>query len=454
MVGIGGSGMSGAAALLLKLGADVSGSDLASFDGFGRLVSLGARITFGHHETRLDDDVDLVVRSAAIPDVNPELISARRRGIRVIKYAELLGELMSCRAGVAVAGTHGKSTTSAMCVHLFRRAGLDPSFVIGARCDQLGGSSGVGEGPHFIAESCEFDRSFLSLRPRSAAILNVERDHLDCYRDLEAIIEAFRDFAGNVAPDGLLVVNADDGSALRASAGSTADMQTFGFGENADYRAVNLRRDHGRYSFEVLFDGSPLLSTRLTIPGMHNVANALAAIALARHAGASHESIAESLPHFGGVCRRLTYRGQGKGVVILDDYAHHPTEIQVTIEAARYRYEPKRTWVVFQPHQHSRTRHLLEEFACSFTLADEIIVPDVYGARESDGSAEECGSAELVSRIHQKGGRARYLPTLHEAAEHVARYATEGDLVMTMGAGDVWKVADELVERFCEPSAV
>ena len=474
LIGIGGSGMSGAAALLLKLGAQVSGSDLVPFEGLEALQGDGARVAIGHREEHLDAEVELVVVSAAIPPSNPELAAARARDVRVIKYAELLGALMRRHPkGVAIAGTHGKSTTTAMCVHLCRQAGLRPSFLVGARSEQLGGSSGLGMGPDFIAESCEFDRSFLHLAPDSAAILNIEPDHLDCYRDLTEIVEAFARFCGNVDPDGLLVCNADDPWAEEAAASARAAVATFGFEDGADWQAVNLHTHRAYYAFDVCLHGRPVLTTRLSIPGRHNVANALAAVALAHHLGADFRTIERALPTFTGVTRRMTWRGTGRGVIIVDDYAHHPTEIRVTIEAAQQWYHPKRTWVVFQPHQHSRTRHFMDQFANSLTQADEIIVSDVYGARELDVECRmanvECRMAdfnrqstidnrqsamaqELVSRICRSGGRACHLPDLDGVADHLIGRLAEGDLVLTMGAGDVWKVADELVERICEPN--
>jgi UDP-N-acetylmuramate--alanine ligase len=226
-------------------------------------------------------------------------------------------------------------------------------------------------------------------------------------------------------------------------------VETFGFEEAADWRAVNLESDRGRFAFEVCYHGASLMSTRLLIPGRYNVENAMAAIALAFHAGADPGRLGVALAAFAGVGRRLTWRGEGSGVQIVDDYAHHPTEIRVTIEAARDRYQPKRVWVVFQPHQYARTRVFLEQFAECFAGADEVVVPDVYGAREEGEHGSRVGSEELVSRIVEKGGRARYLATLDAAVDHVVQHVTEGDLIMTMGAGDVWKVADELVERIC-----
>lgn len=452
LIGVGGSGMNAAASLLTTMGADVSGSDQIPFEGLGPLVAGGARITVGHDPSRIADDVDLVVVSAAIPNSNPELLAARSRGLKVIKYAELVGRLMGCfEKGVAIAGTHGKSSTTAMCAHLCREAGLDPAFLIGACSKQLGGQSANGSGRQFIVEACEFDRSFLELAPESGAILNVDNDHLDYYRDMEDIADAFGSFASKISPDGLLVYPLNDRWATEASRSSRAAVQTFGFDMDADWRALNLRADRGCYSFGVQFRGSPVISTRLSVPGQYNVANALAAIALAYHCGATFDSISAALPTFEGIQRRMTWRGEGRGVTIVDDYAHHPTEIKVTIEAARHRYSPKRTWVVFQPHQHSRTMRLMQDFAVSFSEADEIIIPEVYDARAASDDADRDGAEELVRQICHTGTHARYLPSLDAAAEHVIERVEEGDLVMTMGAGDVWKVADELVARICKP---
>ena len=449
LIGIGGCGMSGITVLLLDLGAKVTGSDREVFPGLGDLVQRGARVSVGHDESFLDRTLDLVVHSAAIPETNPELAAARQRGLAVMTYAEALGAIMARREGVAIAGTHGKSTTTAMCAHVFREAGLNPSFVVGAESPQLGGNGGGDKGRHFIVESCEFNRSFLRFKPRTAAVLNIEPDHVDCYSSIEETVEAFGRFCANVHPEGLLVCNAEERWAMEAARSARARVRTFGFEEDADWRAVNLGSDLGRFSFDVLYRGALHLSARLSIPGRHNVSNALAVIALAHEAGAAPRRVADALASYSGISRRMSLRGTGRGVTILDDYAHHPTEVRVTIEAARDRYAPKRTWVIFQPHQYSRTRHFIQEFACSFGLADEVLVPDIYHAREARGDYGRTGSEELVSRIHKNGGRARYFGSLDEVAAHVEANVTEGDLVLTMGAGDVWKVADTLVERIC-----
>jgi len=448
LVGIGGCGMNGAACLLAEAGAVVSGSDLNPFEGLGRLTSRGVRVAIGHRAEQLTPDVELVVISAAIPESNPELSQARVRGLPVIKYAQLLGALMRARTGVAIAGTHGKSTTTAFCAHLFRASGLDASFVVGACAPQLNGNGGYGRGPHLIVEACEYDRSFLQFTPQYGVVLNIEPDHFDCYDSFGDLVEAFSRFAAKVQPAGLFLCNAEDHWALRASAAARTRVATFGFDAGAHWQARELSRERGCSRFEVWHHARHVLTTKLSIPGRYNVANALAAIALACDAGADPGLVAEAVPRFEGIGRRLTWRGAARGVTVVDDYAHHPTEIRLTLEAARARYEPRRTRVIFQPHQYSRTLHLLEEFAESFALADEVIVPDVYGAREAGGGAQpQVGSKELASLINERGRPAQHVPTLEAVTDHLAHTLAEGDLVLTMGAGDVWKVADDLVGR-------
>jgi UDP-N-acetylmuramate--alanine ligase len=447
MIGIGGCGMRGAAGLLVRRGARISGSDQAKFAGADALSEAGVRVHFEQVAENIAGRPDLVVYSAAVADSNPELMAARAKGLRVIKYAELLGELMRVQTGIAVAGTHGKSTTTAMCAYLFRSAGLDPSFVIGANVPQLRGGAGVGMGEHFIVEACEFDRSFLHLRPKSAAILNIEADHLDCYRNLDQIVEAFGSFAANVPTDGLIVAPFGDPVVAAALNASSAHVETFGFREGATWRATNLALENGRYAFDITFEGLLVLRATLAVPGKHNVANALAAAALAWHSGATRDQIAEALGSFSGVDRRMSLRGSCAGVTVVDDYAHHPTEVRVTLEAAREQFAPKRLWVVFQPHQHSRTKILMDEFAASFSGADEVVIPDVYRSRDADVDVDENLAQVLADRIAAHGRRVRHLAGLGDIAGMLEREVEPGDLVVTMGAGDVWKLADELVER-------
>ncbi len=447
MVGVGGCGMRAAARLLLQCGARVSGSDQKLFDGIGPLKEFGAKISIGQDASNLPPGVTLVVHSAAVPEHNEELRAARACGCRVIKYAELLGELMRLRKGVAVAGTHGKSTTTAMTAYLFKMAGLAPSYVVGANVPQLGGGAGVGMGEHFIVEACEFDRSFLNLQPRQAAILNVEADHLDCYADIDEITEAFTTFANGVESNGLIVARHEDVRLMQAVAHAQARVETFGFASGATWRAVDLSFDKGRYAFCITYEDQHLFRTSIALAGRHNIANALVAVALAWNAGATRDVLAEALTTFEGVDRRMTECGRARGVIVIDDYAHHPTEVSVTLEALRERHAPKRLWVVFQPHQHSRTRILMDDFARSFGAADEIIVPAVYGSRDTAADARLTNAQDLVERIRKNGGSVTYMPTLEGISSHLENSVQEGDVVVTMGAGNVWTLAHDLAER-------
>lgn len=447
MVGIGGSGMSGLAALLLRHGARVSGSDCNPSAALRRLAAAGASVTTEQTADAIPADTVLLVASAAIPADHPELVAARQRAIPVIKYAELLGALMERSCGIAVSGTHGKSTTAAWLSYTLRAAGLDPTFVIGAEVPQLAGGSGVGAGPHFVAEACEYDRSFLNLRPRLAAILNIEEDHLDCYENIDAIAEAFARFAALLPPDGLLVINGDDPHCRAAAAGVSAAVETFGYEREHTWRAVECRLRDGRYEFTVVHRGLPLGRVRLQLAGEHNVRNALAVAALASGAGVLWPTISDALSEFRGARRRLEVRAAIEQVIVVDDYAHHPSEIRATLRAARERFAPRRLWTVFQPHQHSRTRFLLADFARSFSLADRVIVPQIYFVRDSERERQAICADDLVARIGACGGRAAHIPDFGRIVGLLARELKPGDLVITMGAGDIWKVADELVQR-------
>ncbi len=447
MVGIGGSGMAGLAAVLQRRGARVSGSDRLESAALTRLAESGAHVTTQQTADAVPPETELLVMSAAIPERHPELVEARRRGITVIKYAQLLGALMAQNHGIAVSGTHGKSTSTAWLAFVLRKAGLDPSFVVGAESQQLGGGSGVGDGPHFVAEACEYDRSFLNLRPRAAAILNIEEDHLDCYENLAAINEAFQQFANLVPPDGLVVVNGQDPNCLAIANKLDINVETFGFDAQDTWQAVDLSLRDGCYEFTMRHNGESLGRVCLSIPGEHNVSNALAVAALASHAGVSWTHISEALREFHGAQRRLQMIGEVDGVTVVDDYAHHPTEIRVTLKAARQRFGPRRVWCVFQPHQHSRTRFLLSDFARSFELADYVVVPRIYFVRDSERERQAVCAADLVEQVRATGGHAVHIPEFNTIIQTLVSDLKPGDLVITMGAGDIWKVADELVQR-------
>ncbi len=445
LIGVGGSGMRALAKMLLDHGAKVSGSDQARCGAIDRLVRDGAVVHIGQNGQNLPEKCDLVVYSAAIHEQNPELLSARQKGLEVVKYSQMLGRLMDERVGIAISGTHGKSTTTAMVAYALSAGGLEPSYIVGASVEQLGGPSGAGAGKHFVAEACEFDRSFLNYHPTIAAILNIEEDHLDCYQDLAAIIEAFRAFASQVQPEGVIIANGEDRNVAAAVASATAEVQTFGLSANCTWRGMNMHAHQGRFAFDVLFRDAKYCSLELLLPGLHNAYNALAATAALHHAGMSTEKAAQLLGQFTGTHRRMTLKAQHKGVTVVDDYAHHPTEIQVTLRAIRDFYQPRRLMCVFQPHQHSRTRFLLKDFARSFGAADEVIVPDIYFVRDSARERDYVSSEDLVSQIRLNAGTAMYLKTFDDINRHLQSTLKSGDLVVTMGAGNIWEVADETV---------
>lgn len=448
LIGAGGCGMTSLGGVLLRCGAIVSGSDLVEFKAAHRLQELGATITIGQAPLNIHSDCDIVVYSAAVKDDNPELLEARRRGIKCLKYAEMLGQVMKLRTGIAISGTHGKSTTTALVSFILKHSKADPTFVVGANVRQLDGSSGVGDGEAFVVEACEFDRSFLNLFPKYAAIMNIEEDHLDCFDGLPAIVEAFRSFASLVPPDGAIIANGEDRTVMDAVSNSRARVETFGESDGMTWRAINVEHSLGCYQFDVLKDGKLFIHANMaSLPGRHQIYNGLAAISLAHHAGVSPQAIEEALPLFCGAERRMTKRGEVGGILLIDDYGHHPTEIQVTLRAVREHYPERRFWVIFQPHQHSRTRFLLNDFARSFGLADHLLVPDIYFVRDSHAMRDAISSSHLVERVRANGGDALYLPKHEQIVSHILENARPGDIVLTMGAGDVWKIADELVQR-------
>jgi UDP-N-acetylmuramate--alanine ligase len=445
-IGAGGCGMSGLAEFVMTEGGEVSGSDMKSGAATARLCDLRARIYIGHQAENIPLGVELVVASAAIKPDNPELIEARRRNLPVQKYAQFLGKLMELRRGIAVSGAHGKSTTTAMVSYALKCAGLDPSFVIGAEVPQLGGGSHAGTGQHLVVEACEYDRSFHNYRPRAAAILNIEEDHLDYYLGgLPEIRAAFAEFASGIAPGGLLVANGADIGVREIAANCHVRVETFGLGGDYDWRAENLEADQGRYTFDVYDQGALFHSVRLALAGRHNVLNALATMALCHWAGASADAVVEALSKFRGAARRMEVLGEAAGVTVVDDYAHHPTEICATLKAAKARFSPKRLWVVFQPHQHSRTRFFLKDFALALAVADKIIVPDIYFVRDSEIERQAIGGKDLVAEVQRLGADALYINDFDSIRRYLVESLGPGDVLMTMGAGNIWQLAAPLL---------
>ena len=473
-IGVGGVGMSGLAKLLLKNKAIVTGSDQAQSGIVEGLCQIGADIRVGHSAENLGSETEAVVISAAIKEDNPELKLARQRGYEIYKYARMLGVLCNSYEGIAVAGTHGKSTTAGWLAYCLKQAGGDPNFIIGAEITQLGSSSGTGDGKYFIAEACEYDRSFLNLKPKIGCILNIEADHLDYYRDENEIVDAFSRFAAGVKDNGVLIANGQDVNVAkildsrfrgndreilrcaqndnRGGNDNSVRCETFGLDKTCNFYAENIELNDGLYAFDVYNNGKLLGATKISLAGRHNILNALAVVAMAIRAGLEPQKALELLPSFTGIDRRLMLKESIGEITILDDYAHHPTEIRASLEAIRQRYQPRRIWCVFQPHQYSRTRFLLDDFAESFKLADVTIVPEIYFVRDTQAARKEINSQILVERMRANQTEAVFIEGFGRICDYLKENATAGDLVVTMGAGDIWKVADEYIQWLRENS--
>lgn len=477
-IGIGGCGMSGLARLAKHLGANCSGSDQNESATVKSLKANDIPVALQQTADSLPDDCDRVIISAAIRDDHPELAEAVRRGIPVQKYAQLLGQLMIGRTGVAIAGTHGKSTTTSMLAHILIQTGLDPSFIVGANCQQIGGGVRVGESPLLLAEACEYDRSFHNFHPTHAAILNVEADHLDLYSSLDEIVEAFKIFAQRIPPrkhstdgDATSATSVENGPTASGAGGSllinhemphripiTAELnchiETIGFAYQADWR-IGLKGNQARlHHGEDDASGGGVMDFTLPMPGEHMAYNAAVAAITAHRLGAHWPDIAKAIESFTGLDRRMQLIGcrnadgpashdapRDQVVTIVDDYAHHPTEVDTTLRALRHHYQPKRLICVFQPHQHSRTRFFMDEFAASFQSADTVIVPHIYFVRDSEKERHAVTAADLVDKLRGKDVAAQHIYPFAAIVEQLNLITRPGDLVVTMGAGDVWQVA-------------
>lgn len=444
-IGIGGCGMSGLARMLLDNGAIVSGSEPKPNSTTFELGKRGATISRDQVGTLLTRDVDLVVRTAAVKDNNVEFCAAKGLGIRTIKYAELLGEVMAERFGLAVAGAHGKSTTTAMIAFALLKCGADPSFVVGGTVPQLGGGSRSGASDFFVAEACEFDRSFHSLHPQVAIITNIDKEHLDCYKDIDDIVDSFRQFAHLVPEDGLIISSGKDPYVIKALGGITVPMEFCALEEGFSWSTRATGIENGCHCGDIYYRGNLVSKLKLSVAGEHNLLNATMAIAACHACGIDPQNATNAIASFTGVDRRMTEVGRVNGAVIVDDYGHHPTEIRATLKALREKYQPRRLLCVFQPHQHSRTRFLLEDFASSFIHADETIVPDIYFVRDSESERHRVSAQDLVNRINDAGQKARHLSQLDAIVEYLKKEIASGDLVVTMGAGNVWEVGRDLI---------
>ncbi len=449
-IGVGGVGMSGIAEVLLNMGYQVSGSDLRSGEATERLVRLGGRIFTGHAASNIEG-AQVVVFSSAVPVDNPELAAARELGLPVIGRAEMLSELMRMKYGIAVGGAHGKTTTTSMIAAVLARGGLDPTVVVGGRLHALGSNSRLGHGQFLVAEADESDGSFLRLNPAVAVITNIDREHMDHYVDFEAVLQAFVYFANRVPFYGVTVLCADDPQVRKIVPRITKRTLFYGTLPETEVRGSDVRlKPHGA-RFLVHAFGREMGEVEIQVPGRHNVLNALAAVAVGIEIGVGFGHIAESLAGFRGVSRRFETRGEVGGVRVVDDYGHHPTEIRATLSAARGL--GGRVLVVFQPHRFTRTATLREEFGAAWGDADRAWVLDIYPAGEKP--LPGVTGRTVVEAAHAAG--ARHLSFAASAAEAVAAVAAEaraGDVVLTLGAGDVGKLGDEILKRLRSAAGV
>ncbi len=446
-VGVAGSGVSGMVGLLLSRGMEVSGSEHKDSETLKRLRSAGVKCSVGHSRANVPPDADLVLISAAIGPENPEVALARERGIPVLKYAQLLGRLAAEKKGIAIAGTHGKTTTTAMVASVLAGAGRDPAFLIGGEYPGLGGGSRWGTGEFFVVEACEFDRSFLNIHPFSAIVTNIEEDHLDYFESLAEIRDAFGEFAGRIDRRGHLVLNADDPASRHLPASTSAAWGSFSLrpGEG-DFWAEDVEPAGGGIRFRARSREGDSLPVALKVPGIHNVKNALATLALLRRIGLAPAEVVKGLEGFGGVRRRFEILRR-EPVVVIDDYAHHPTEIAAVLRAARETFPRRRVKLIFQPHQHSRTRRFLRLFAQVLAQADEAVLAEVFRARDSQEEVARVNSAALSAEVKAAGGVAVLAPSFPDILDHLRSTAVPGDVLICLGAGDITLLARRIADE-------
>jgi len=440
-VGIGGAGMSGIAEILLNLGYKISGSDLKESDVTRRLAALGARVSIGHAAENCTD-AQVVVTSTAVAGDNPEVTAAKEKGVPVIPRIEMLAEIARLKYTIAVAGTHGKTTTTSMVAAVLAEGKLDPTVIVGGRLKHLNSGAHLGKGEFLVAEADESDGSFLKLSPALAIITNIDNDHLDYYGTFDRICDAFVQYAGKVPFYGCVIACVDDPFVQKNLPRMTRRVVTYGFSAGALCRAEHLETSEAGCSFDVVYEGKSVGRFRLKLTGKHNVLNALAAVSAGMELGVAFESMSKGLAGFEGVGRRMEFKGEKRGIIFIDDYGHHPTEIRATLSALRDRYRKRRLVVLFQPHRYSRTQTLWKDFAGSFKNADKVFLLDIYPAGEK---AIPGVSSDLIFQgLKAAHPDAVVLPAPVDV-NVLEAHLEEGDVVLTLGAGDVWKLGEQLV---------
>ncbi len=440
--------MSGLAELFLSYGSSVSGSDSVASPLTEKLAGMGATVGYPQKAENIPPDTDVVVATAAISRDNPEMQETLRRPIPLLTRAELLGQVMRrYRQSISVAGTHGKTTTTSMISMILLQAGLDPTISLGGNLPSIGGNFRIGDARFFVMEACEYKNSFLSFFPNIAVILNVDADHLDFFKDLDDIRASFRRFAEGIPSDGYLIINRDIDRFRELVSGLPCRIITFGFHPEADYRPEEITWDEfGRPSFLLKNQKSgSVRSFTLGVPGKHNILNAAAAVAATDAIGEiPDEALKNALQDFSGTDRRFQVKGTRNGVTVIDDYAHHPTEIRATLTAAAH-YPHQKIYCVFQPHTFSRTKALFSEFADALCLSDEVILADIYAARETDSLGMH--SSLLAEEISRRGTSCRYFPSFEEIEKYLSEKCIHGDLLITMGAGNIVEVGESFLKN-------
>ena len=445
-IGIGGISMSGLAEILLEEGFTISGSDSKESELTDHLTANGAQIFYGQRASNIIDGIDLVVYTAAIHPDNPEYACAKEKGIPMMTRADLLGQIMTnYKIPIAVSGTHGKTTTTSMASHVLLEGGMDPTISVGGILPAIGGNLRVGNSDTFITEACEYTNSFLSFFPKISIILNMDADHLDFFKDIDDIRHSFRLFAEKLPADGTLIINSDTPHYEDIIEDLPCRVITYGLEHEADYTAEQITYDEfGHPTFICKYKGNPVGTFFLKVPGIHNVSNALSVIALGYLLALDPDVIQKGLTNFTGTDRRFQFKGEIGGVTIIDDYAHHPTEIKATLTSAK-NYPHKTTWCVFQPHTYTRTKALLPDFAEALTLADHVVLADIYAAREKNTLG--VSSKDLQRCILELGTPCEYFPTFDEIENYLLENCVGGDLLITMGAGDVVQIGEHLLGK-------
>jgi UDP-N-acetylmuramate--alanine ligase len=444
-VGIGGIGMSGIAEVLLNLGYQVSGSDLRQSDTTERLAGLGGTIYIGHARENLTN-ANVVVISSAVQDNNPEVIEARERLIPVIPRAEMLAELMRMKYGIAIAGTHGKTTTTSMVATVLSHGGIDPTIVIGGKLNTLGTNAKLGQGKFLVAEADESDGSFLKLSPTIAVVTNIDADHLDFYSGIDQIKDTFVDFINKIPFYGLAVLCLEDRNIADIIPLVQKRFLTYGLSSQADIRATHVRLEGNSTTFQVHYKGYRMGEVTFGMPGAHNVLNALACIAVAMELDVPFVQIQEGFARFGGVGRRFQIKGEVNDIMVVDDYGHHPVEIRATLAAAKNGWPERRLVVAFQPHRYTRTRELFDDFVKCFYDADVLVLTDIYGAGEQPIAGAT--SAALVAAVKKHGQKdVTHVADREQLPEYLANMVQPGDIVLTLGAGNIWQAGEALLAR-------